>query len=153
MEIERKFLVLGEPWKTWDPGLPLEQGYLARREGTVVRVRLTPAEGYLTVKGPTTGLSRAEFEYRISREDAQGLLRLCEPGVIVKTRYRVSVGNSLYEVDVFHASNRGLVVAEIELESEDQPFERPPWLGREVSHDPRYRNSDLGKNPYCEWSG
>ncbi len=152
LEIERKFLVRGEPWLQADSSVGIRQGYLIAEGPNTVRVRLTPDAAYLTVKGPTRGISRREFEYGIPLPEAEGLLALCPGPLVEKTRYLVFEAADRFEVDVFSGANVGLVVAEIELEHEGQAFARPAWLGREVSHDPRYRNRELARHPYSEWS-
>lgn len=152
MEIERKFRVQGQPWLEWGGGAAIRQAYLSRSPQAVVRVRLTADAAWLTVKGPTRGISRTEFEYSIPVAEGRALLDLCGDAVVEKTRYRCEEGGSLFEVDVFEGENTGLVVAEIELEAPEQPFFRPTWLAEEVSHDPRYRNSELSVHPYSEWS-
>lgn len=129
------------------------QGYLNSDPERTVRVRLRGDEGFLTVKGlgSESGMSRFEWEKPISREDALTLLPLCEKGVIDKTRHLVRVGAHTFEVDVFHGENEGLVLAEVELGSEDESFEKPSWLGKEVTGDERYYNSYLSSHPYCQW--
>lgn len=152
-EIERKFLVSGTAWKTRSPGRRLRQGYLSLDRQRTVRVRLVDDQAWLTIKGPTVGVTRTEFEYPIPAADARELLeRFCLPPLIDKTRYEVRHGGHRWEIDEFHGANEGLVVAEIELASEDEPFERPPWLGEEVSADPRYFNASLARHPFKEWS-
>jgi adenylate cyclase len=128
------------------------QGYVRTAGPATVRVRLAGERGYLTIKGPTTGLTRSEFEYEIPRADAEALLDgLCEKPQIEKLRRRIPAGPHVWEVDEFLGDNAGLVVAEIELSREDEPFVRPAWLGEEVSADPRYRNSALAQRPYRSW--
>jgi CYTH domain-containing protein len=151
-EIERKFLVNLNLWKTTQPGTPFSQGYIPTGPGRTVRVRIEGKEGRLTIKGPPQGLTRAEFEYPIPAEDARQMLdTLCEHPLVEKVRHRVRVGRHIWEVDVFDGLNQGLVLAEIELDREEEAFERPEWLGAEVSHDPRYANSQLAKVPYTTW--
>ena len=152
-EIERKFLVANAGWKAGTRGVRYRQGYLSTVKERTVRVRTEGDRAVLTIKGLTTGVSRAEFEYPIPFADATRLLdEVCERPIIDKTRYRVPAGGGLtWEIDEFHADNDGLVVAEIELASEAQPFERPAWLGTEVSGDPRYFNSNLISRPYRTW--
>ncbi|MEN9361151.1 MAG: hypothetical protein RL095_2686 [Verrucomicrobiota bacterium] len=152
LEIERKFLVAGRPWEGL-PGELLSQAYLARG-GVTVRIRRGEGRAWLTVKGRSdgAGLSRAEFEYEIPDADAEAMLRLCEEAPLSKRRYRLIFGSHLWEIDVFEGDNLGLVVAEIELDAEKEEFLRPPWLGREVSAEPRYRNSSLAKHPWKSWS-
>lgn len=153
-EIERKFLVSGDGWrKQAGPGLPCLQGYLAAApSGAVVRARLLGDEGFLTVKGPAQGISRPEMEYRIPAQDARYMIeQLCGGRLVSKTRYRVQSGGMLWEVDEFLDANEGLVLAEIELDREEQPFERPDWIGREVSGDRRYSSAALAARPFREW--
>ena len=152
-EIERKFLVAGDFSRdVFDAGR-IVQGYICSQPGRTVRVRIRGTEGFLTIKGPSDekGLSRYEFEQKIPLADAEELLKLCEPGAIDKVRHLVRQGKHVWEIDVFHGVNEGLVIAEIELAAEDEPFERPEWLGAEVSGDKRYYNSMLTKHPYTEW--
>lgn len=152
MEIERKFRVRGMPWRQASEAQALSQGYLARDGQTVVRVRLSATSAWLTVKGPTRGIAREEFEYPIPRSDGEALLALCGDRVVEKTRYILWEEGARFEIDVFSGRNAGLVVAELELQDPEQDFPRPPWLGEEVSLDPRYRNSELCVHPYSEWS-
>lgn len=158
IEIERKFLVRSADFKAEAfEALPVRQAYLCSGAGSrcSVRVRTKGPKGYLTIKGRgnSTGMSRYEFEKEISAEEAAELMKLAEPGGIDKTRYlvRASDGKHVWEVDEFHGQNEGLVVAEIELASEDEAFDRPSWLGEEVTGDPRYYNSALAKNPFINW--
>lgn len=150
VEIERKFLVQGDGWKT-SIGVLYRQGYLNRDKARTVRVRIAGNAAFLTVKGVSVGATRAEFEYPIPLADAEGLLALCDGPLVEKTRHHVSVGDTLWEVDAFAGDNAGLVVAEVELMSEDQPFARPDWLGEEVTHDARYFNSNLAGRPFSSW--
>jgi adenylate cyclase len=149
-EIERKFLVHGAEWRQ-APGVPFNQGYLNRDKERTVRVRIAGEKAFLTIKGVSRGPSRAEFEYEIPLVDARELLKLSDGPVVEKTRYLVVHDGSKWEVDEFHGDNAGLVIAEIELTSEDQPFTRPPWLGNEVTHESRYFNSSLATHPYSQW--
>ena len=149
-EIERKFLVQGTPWRPGS-GVLFTQGYLNRDKARTVRVRLADGKAFLTIKGLTQGASRAEFEYEIPAADAEQLMSLCDGPIIQKNRYVIVHDGSTWEVDEFLGENAGLVLAEIELTSEDQPFSRPPWLGAEVTHDRRYYNSSLASHPYLEW--
>lgn len=151
IEIERKFCVVGDGWKSV-PGVPYSQGYLSRAKERTVRVRIAGDAAFLTIKGTTRGATRSEFEYPIPLDDARALLALCDGPLIEKTRYTLAVQGTVWEVDEFKGDNAGLVVAEVELQSEDQPISRPPWLGREVTHDPRYFNANLSVQPYCRWS-
>lgn len=151
-EIERKFLIQRDLWKPEGEGKAYRQGYLSRDEDRVVRVRIAGDAAFLTIKGRAQNVSRLEFEYPIPIEDAEILLdRICERPLIEKTRYEQKLGEHTWEVDVFHGENDGLVLAEIELSEEDEAFERPSWLGREVSDDPRYFNSNLSKSPFGLW--
>lgn len=152
VEIERKFRTNGVDFLANQEGERLIQGYLSHDPRATVRLRVQGDRAWLTIKGKTHGASRSEFEYPIPSADAHAMLEeMCPEGVIDKTRYRIRVGEHVWEVDQFHGDNRGLVVAEVELDSEDQPFERPPWLGEEVTGDPRYYNSALSRTPYVQW--
>jgi adenylate cyclase len=151
IEIERKFLVRGDGWRSSAVGTEYRQGYLASEPRCSVRVRLAGNGAWLTVKGGTQGLARQEFEYPVPRDDAEAMLDLCLPGVISKTRYVLMHGQHRWEIDEFHGDNVGLFLAEIELEREDEAFDKPDWLGEEVSHDPRYYNAALSAHPYCQW--
>ena len=150
-EIERKFLVKEGTWRKAN-ATRYRQGYLSTVKERTVRVRTINNKGYLTIKGITVGASRLEFEYEIPAADADELLdSLCEKPLIDKNRYKVDYGTLTWEVDEFFGENEGLIVAEVELESEDQPFERPEWVTEEVTTDPRYYNANLIKNPYSRW--
>jgi adenylate cyclase len=149
-EIERKFLV-DPAWRPADAGTYFKQGYLNSAKERVVRVRVAGTVGKLTIKGQTVGVTRAEFEYDIPLADAHAMLLLCEQPVIEKRRHFIPYGDHTYEVDEFLGANAGLVIAEIELRSEDEDFQRPPWLGAEVSDDPRYYNNNLIRRPYTTW--
>lgn len=152
VEIERKFLVANDSWRAdSDQGTAIHQGYLNSSVERTVRVRIYGDQGFLTIKGKSVSISRQEFEYEIPLEDAQSLLKLCESPIIEKTRYIIEQGTLKWEIDVFDGVNKGLVVAEIELENEEQSFEKPTWLGDEVSSDTRYFNSSLISHPFCEW--
>jgi CYTH domain-containing protein len=151
IEIERKFLVRGDGWRYGSVGTDYRQGYLAIEPRCSVRVRIADEEAWLTIKGGSQGLARQEFEYAVPRHDAEALLRLCLPGVISKTRYVLMHGKHRWEIDEFHGDNAGLVLAEIELEHEDEVFDRPAWLGEEVSEDARYYNAALSERPYRQW--
>jgi adenylate cyclase len=152
-EIERKFLVSGPFVAGATASRHLIQGYLVATPARSVRVRLEDTRGYLTIKGPSSasGTTRFEWEQELTVAEAEALLALAEPGTIAKTRHLVPVGRHTYEVDVFEGENAGLVIAEIELSAENEPFTRPAWLGREVTGDPRYYNSALMRHPYREW--
>jgi adenylate cyclase len=152
-EIERKFLVHGTAWRSAaDVGTRIWQGYLNRDKHRTVRVRVAGEKAFLTIKGLTQGATRAEFEYEIPLSDATALRALCDGPVIDKIRYRIPCTPHLvWEVDEFFGDNQGLVVAEIELESENQPFTLPDWLGAEVTTDARYYNANLAAVPYRSW--
>lgn len=149
-EIERKFLVKGGAWRQAE-AIGYRQGFLSTVKERTVRVRTTRGKGYLTIKGICVGVTRAEFEYEIPQKDADLLLAMCEQPLIEKNRYKVEHAGFIWEVDEFLGNNSGLVIAEIELESEDQVFPKPDWVGEEVSGDARYFNSNLIKNPYSSW--
>ena len=151
-EIERKFLVCGDFMPDVTSSSRIEQGYVARSEQLTLRIRTRDEKGYLTIKGRTNekGMSRSEWEYEIPVDQARELLSFSN-GTISKTRYLVPVGDHTFEVDEFYGENEGLVVAEVELESEDEEYPRPEWLGEEVTGDRRYYNSQLLKHPYSQW--
>ena len=154
LEIERKFLVVGDDYKRQAySSSRITQGYICSSRGRTVRVRIRDARGYLTIKGPSEngGLSRYEFEKEIMLTEAEHLLKLCEPGMIDKTRYLVKSGKHTFEVDEFHGENEGLVMAEVELEYDDEPFEKPDFIGAEVTGDRRYYNSQLKAHPFTTW--
>ena len=151
LEIERKFLVDTLLWRPGAGGIEFRQGYLSSAKERVVRVRIAGDRAFITVKGETRNVTRPEFEYPIPVEDAAQLLELCERPLIEKTRYTERHGEHDWEIDVFRGDNDGLVLAEIELTSETEPFLRPAWLGPEVSRDPRYYNANLIKHPYKAW--
>ncbi len=142
IEIERKFLVVGDGWRG-EGGIRLRQGYLNRDPERTVRVRIAGGRAFLAIKGLTRGAVRSEFEYEIPPREAEALLNLCEGAVLEKTRHVVPFGGFRWEIDEFHGRHAGLVLAEIELSHPDEAFPRPPWLGREVTGDPRYFNSTL----------
>ncbi|MBW1907265.1 MAG: CYTH domain-containing protein [Deltaproteobacteria bacterium] len=151
-EIERKFLVSGEAWRETAEGTRYRQGFLSTEPERTVRVRVAGPRGSITVKGKNVGARRAEFEYEIPVADAERMLdTLCQRPLIEKIRYTLAVGPHTWEIDVFEGSNAGLVVAEIELSREDEAFERPEWVGDDVTDDPRYFNSNLVANPYGTW--
>jgi adenylate cyclase len=151
-EIERKFLVSGEAWRETAEGTRYRQGCLSTEPERTVRVRVAGTRGSITVKGKSLGARRAEFEYEIPVADAERMLdTLCKRPLIEKVRYVLAVGAHTWEIDVFEGDNAGLVVAEIELRREDEAFERPEWVGDEVTDDPRYFNSNLVANPYRAW--
>lgn len=151
IEIERKFLIRSDAWRQGAVGTPFRQGYLHKSEEKTVRVRLAGDRGFLTIKGSRSMLTRSEFEYEIPTADAEALLELCDGPLIDKTRYRVDYAGHTWEIDEFYGDNQGLIVAEIELDTEETVFEKPEWIGEEVSDDPRYFNSNLSKHPYSKW--
>ncbi len=154
-EIERKFLVKNSNWRQEiiEPGVLLSQGYLNNSKERTVRVRISGEQGFLTIKGLTTGISRLEFEYAIPTHDAKIILQsLCLQPILEKIRYKIKHKGFLWEVDEFLGENKGLILAEIELTSETQSFPFPSWIGDDVSHDPRYFNSRLQESPYSKWS-
>lgn len=154
-EIERKFLIKGD-YKSHAYGHDrVVQGYMASNTGgRGVRIRIMGGKGYITIKGGTSdkGISRFEWEKEINLDDAEQLLALCDPGVIDKTRYLIKSGKHIFEVDEFYGDNEGLTVAEIELDAEDEAFDRPEWLGDEITGDRKYYNSQLVKKPFKDWN-
>ncbi|MGF1722055.1 CYTH domain-containing protein [Vibrio kyushuensis] len=154
LEIERKFLIKSDDFKVdVVKQTRITQGYLSSVPERTVRVRVKGDKGFITVKGigNESGASRFEWEREISVEEAQSLLKICEPGVIDKTRYLVPCGKHTFEVDEFYGDNQGLTVAEVELSSENEAFQKPSWLAEEVTGQTRYYNSMLMKNPYSSW--
>lgn len=151
-EIERKFLVKGDRWRSLGIGTIYRQGYIPTINKTTVRVRLVGEQGYLTIKGPKVGVSRAEYEYPIPAEDAKEMLdKFCQLPLIEKTRYKIKWGGLIWELDEFMGENEGLIVAEVELTEENQTIDLPDWIGEEVSHDSRYFNANLVKYPFSQW--
>jgi adenylate cyclase len=151
-EIERKFLVKNLDFKKSAERVLIKQGFLSTVKDRVVRVRIKGEKAYITIKGISSGTSRTEFEYKIPLPDAEIMLyELCEKPIIEKYRYLVKSNDFTWEVDEFMGENEGLIIAEIELQSEEQPFEKPDWVGHEVTDDPKYYNSNLIKNPYSLW--
>lgn len=152
IEIERKFLVRDDSWKALGQAVLLRQGYLSSAPERTVRVRIDGESAMLTIKGLSIGATRSEWEYPIPIDDAQAFLDgLCERPIIEKKRYRIPYEGLQWEVDEFLGENAGLVVAEIELASESQPFAKPAWIGEEVTHDPRYFNVNLLRHPFTKW--
>jgi len=153
LEVERKFLVTGDFSAAVSRSTRIVQGYLNSDPERSVRVRIKGDEGFLTIKGPgnASGTTRYEWEKKISMPEAKELLALCEPGKIDKIRHLVPLGSHILEVDVFYGANTGLILAEAELADEAEFFERPPWLGEEVTHVPRYFNASLSRRPFGEW--
>lgn len=153
IEIERKFLLANDAWRGLGQPTPMRQGYLAADPVRTVRVRIEGERAVLTIKSKSEGASRGEWEYEIPVPDAAELLdRLCERPLVEKTRHRIEHLGHTWEVDEFAGENAGLVVAEIELDSEDEFFDKPDWIGREVTGDPRYYNSSLIRLPYSRWT-
>jgi adenylate cyclase len=152
-EIERKFLVDHKKWHnlTKPQGDVYKQGYILSEEKRTVRIRVTPGAAYITLKGASTGISRSEYEYTIPIAEGIEILQNFATSAVEKTRYHLDYAGHTWEVDVFTGDNSGLIVAEIELESEDEPFEKPDWVGAEVSHDSRYTNASLSIKPYKNW--
>ncbi len=156
LEIERKFLVhkRGEEYKRQAyASSRIKQGYISSARGRTVRVRIRDGKGYLTIKGPSGqgGITRYEFEKEISLAEAEQLMQICEPGIIDKTRYLVKSGNHTFEVDEFYGDNEGLVMAEVELGSEDEPYDKPAFIAQEVTGDRRFYNSCLRQMPFAVW--
>ncbi len=152
VEIERKFLVRGSGWKTLGQGISIRQGYLSTNPDRVVRVRIEGDMATLTIKGRTKGMTRGEWEYTIPLAEADQLLNdLCERPLTEKTRTRILYEGMVWEVDEFFGDNQGLVVAEIELESEEQSFAKPDWIAAEVTDDARYFNANLLRHPFSVW--
>ncbi|WP_420474283.1 CYTH domain-containing protein [Noviherbaspirillum sp. ST9] len=152
VEIERKFLVCGDNWKALGQGVLLRQGYLSSSPERTVRVRIEGESAMLTIKGKSSGATRNEWEYPVPLSDAEAFLdTLCERPIIEKKRYRIPFEGMVWEVDEFFGENAGLVVAEIELTAENQSFAKPDWIAEEVTHDARYFNSSLIRNPYSTW--
>jgi adenylate cyclase len=152
IEIERKFLVKRDQWRSLGEGVLYRQGYLSLEKERVVRIRIINHQGYITIKSTSKGASRAEFEYSIPYHDAEYMLKhLCERPLIEKKRYRIKNGELTWEIDEFLNENQGLILAEVELQSEDQDIEFPAWIGQEVTGDPKYYNSNLVRKPFKKW--
>jgi len=152
LEIEKKFLIKNDNWKQFvSEEKEITQGYLNANPNRTVRVRITGKQGFLTIKSKSKGSVRSEFEYEIPIEDATELIELCEKPILSKTRFIVKFENHKWEIDVFEKENKGLVVAEIELSKEDEFFLTPDWIGKEVTEETKYYNSQLIENPYSEW--
>ena len=150
-EIERKFLVKGFEWRN-EQGTFYRQGYLNSNKKRNVRIRVIADKGYLTVKGMSQGAVRLEYEYEIPKADADAMLEnICEKPLIEKKRYTIDYKGFVWEIDEFLGANKGLIVAELELESEDQAYVKPEWIGEEVTGDPKYFNSSLIHRPYSQW--
>lgn len=151
VEIERKFLIKTELWKPIEKGTEIKQGYLSVNPERVVRVRIAGEKSFLTIKGKSIGLTRPEYEYEIPKNEAEELLRLCLDYPVEKMRYKEKINGLTWEIDVFSGANSGLVIAEVELTSEEQKLDLPVWIGEEVSDDYRYYNSWLSGNPFSKW--
>lgn len=152
LEIERKFLMKNDSWRGLAEGIHYRQGYLNDSGGATVRVRTIGERGYLTIKGPTVSGSRLEYEYEIPIADAEEMLtRLAVSPIVEKIRHAIPFGGFTWEVDEFLGENDGLIFAEIEIDYPDQPFSLPPWIGQEVTDDPRFYNSSLARNPFSRW--
>jgi adenylate cyclase len=151
VEIERKFLLAGDGWRALGQPVLLRQGYLSLDPARVVRVRVEGGKAYITIKGKSKGASRGEWEYPIPLTDANELLKLSEQPIIEKYRRQIEFAGNEWEVDEFTGANQGLLLAEIELDSEDQAFDKPDWIGEDVTHDKRYYNSNLVKHPFSSW--
>ncbi len=151
MEIERKFLVVGEGWKNQASAKKISQGYITKTDGKVVRIRQKGDQCFLTIKAERGEISRLEFEYEVPKEDCDMMLEQLCGDAISKTRYTLDVGAHTWEIDEFHGSSDGLIMAEIELASADQAFEKPDWAGPEVSHDKRFFNSYISEHPFSTW--
>jgi CYTH domain-containing protein len=152
IEIERKYLIASDDWRGLAEGIDYRQGYLSTVKERTVRVRTIGDRGFLTIKGISIGASRVEYEYEIPADDTHEMLdELCERPLIEKKRYRIPVAHLIWEIDEFFGENQGLILAEVELISEDQPIDLPEWIGEEVTGDPRYFNSSLVARPYSTW--
>ena len=152
IEIERKFLVIPDKLPRLKDGVDIVQGYIPTTNATTVRVRIADAQGFMTIKLRTSGISRKEHEFPIPLQDAKEIIaEMCHTLTIEKTRYYLPQGELTWEIDVFRGANEGLIVAELELPREDQDFEQPDWLGEEVTLDPRYSNSSLVLQPFSRW--
>lgn len=152
LEIERRFLVTGDDWRPGATAVEIVQGYLSTDPRRVVRVRLAGGQGFLTIKGLADGASRAEFEYAVPAADARELLALCGQAVVEKVRWTVDHAGLAWVLDEFGGANAGLVLAEVELEAPDQAFDRPPWVGAEVTGQARFANASLAERPYAAFS-
>ena len=151
IEIERKFLLLNNLWKSEAVGVHYKQAYLNEKGDNTIRVRIEGNQAKLTIKSKATNISRMEFEYDIPMEDAEKLFLIAKTPAVEKYRYKIEYAGNIWEVDEFLGDNEGLVIAEIELESENQTFQKPSWIGMEISGDKRYTNANLARNPYKNW--
>jgi CYTH domain-containing protein len=153
LEIEHKYLIRKDLWYAVHKpeGINIRQGYLLSDPGKTIRIRISGGNAFLTIKGATHNASRAEYEYPIPADDAENLLQLCTVPIIEKFRYRIEYAGKMWEVDEFFGENEGLIIAEIELSFPDQTYDKPGWIGEEVTSDPRYYNSYLAANPVSGW--
>ncbi|MCG8329720.1 MAG: CYTH domain-containing protein [Chitinophagales bacterium] len=152
VEIERKFLLKNKEWRVRaGKGIEIRQGYLNSTKERTVRIRINGGIGLITVKGETINSTRKEYEYQIPIEDAEELLELCEKPIVEKTRFEIVHNQKVWEIDEFKGVNKGLIVAEVELEDENEELEFPLWIGEEVTSDPRYYNANLIAHPYLDW--
>lgn len=151
VEIERRFIVVGDDWRGLAPGVQYRQGYLSVEKERTVRVRVVGDQAWLTLKSNISNVSRHEFEYPVPLADAQTIMGAMCPMVVDKLRHRIEHGGFIWEVDEFFGDNAGLVLAEIELPDESTPFDKPAWIGEEVTEDGRYTNAYLSKTPYSSW--
>jgi len=152
LEIERKFLLKNDNWRTIAKGKRYKQGYIKNDTSSVVRVRIAGRRAFLTIKAKVNATTRLEYEYRIPRNDAEEMLgSLCKTPLIDKTRFVLKIDNLIWEIDEFYGDNDGLIVAEVELESEYQKITLPEWIGEEVTDDPRYYNANLAEHPFKDW--
>jgi len=152
-EIERKFLINLSELGNLEDGIPIKQAYISTTDNTVVRIRLTGNSAFITLKGENRGATRSEYEYAIPADDAKEIIsELCSGPLIEKTRYKVFHSGHTWEIDIFHGNNDGLIVAEVELEDENENIEIPNWVTAEVTDDAKYYNLNLLKNPYCKWA-
>ena len=152
IEIERKFLITNNGWKKGAKYSTCRQGYIFAEKKGVVRIRVIDQRGFVTIKSAPVGLTRQEYEYEIPLADANSMLEdLCDKYIVEKKRYKIKFGNHVWEIDEFTGHNEGLVLAEIELSNDNETFEPPPWIGEEVSLDPKYHNSNLSKYPFNQW--
>jgi adenylate cyclase len=151
VEIERKFLIKTELWQPSAKGVEIKQGYLSVDPERVVRVRVAGEKAFLTIKGKPEGIVRSEHEYEIPKNHADNLLKMCLDFPVEKTRFKEKIGDMVWEIDVFKGENKGLIMAEIELEDENQNVDLPDWIGEEVSSDSRYYNAWLSRNPFSKW--
>lgn len=151
VEIERKFLVSADKWNPRTEGLRLKQGYLSVIPERTVRVRVAGDKAFLTIKGKSVGIKRTEFEYEIPKKEGEVLLKMCLDYPVEKVRYKERINSLVWEIDVFEGMNNGLILAEVELENENQEVQIPFWINKEVSDDFRYYNSNLSSHPYSMW--